>query len=128
MGKILNRNKFKAQRSGVFAQGVYQGAHHRATSGESGEVRTETTKETSVLICVSASDSAYPRLKGEPVCHRAGRYLHTLASSNDMPERKRLTLVAALILKQVARSLDDAAEMFYPPSSVFLGVVWRKGK
>ena len=29
-----------------------------------------------------------------------------------MPERKRLTLVAALILKQVARSLDDAAEMF----------------
>ena len=35
-----------------------------------------------------------------------------LASLNDMPERKRLTLVAALILKQVARSLDDAAEMF----------------
>jgi TnpA family transposase len=35
-----------------------------------------------------------------------------LASLNDMPERKRLTLVAGLILKQVARSLDDAAEMF----------------
>jgi hypothetical protein len=33
------------------------------------------------------------------------------ASLNDMPERKRLTLVAALILKQVARSLDDVAEM-----------------
>jgi hypothetical protein len=35
-----------------------------------------------------------------------------LASLNDMPERKRLTLVAALILKQVTQSLDDAAEMF----------------
>jgi hypothetical protein len=40
-----------------------------------------------------------------------------LASLNDMPERKRLTLVAALILKQVARSLDDAAEMFIPSGS-----------
>jgi hypothetical protein len=60
----------------------------------------------------SASDSAYPGLKAEPVCHRAGRDLHTLASLNDMPERTRLTLVAALILKQVARSLDVAAGIF----------------
>jgi len=44
-----------------------------------------------------------------------------------MPERKRLTLVAALILKQVARSLDDEAEMFYPPSSVFLGSFGERG-
>jgi hypothetical protein len=29
-----------------------------------------------------------------------------------MPERKRLTLAAALILKQVARALDDVADMF----------------
>jgi TnpA family transposase len=35
-----------------------------------------------------------------------------LASLNDMPDRRRLTLVAALILKQVARALDDVAEMF----------------
>jgi TnpA family transposase len=35
-----------------------------------------------------------------------------LASLNDMPERKRLTLTAALILKQVARTLDDLVEMF----------------
>ena len=35
-----------------------------------------------------------------------------LTSLNDMPERKRLTLAAALILKQVARALDDVAEMF----------------
>src|ERR1700751_2867573 len=35
-----------------------------------------------------------------------------LSSLNDMPERKRLTLVAALILKQVARALDDSTEMF----------------
>jgi hypothetical protein len=35
-----------------------------------------------------------------------------LASLNDMPERKRLTLTAALISQQVARALDDVAEMF----------------
>lgn len=35
-----------------------------------------------------------------------------LASINDMPERKRLTLAAALILKQVAQALDDIAGMF----------------
>ena len=35
-----------------------------------------------------------------------------LTSINDMPERKRMTLTAALITKQVARSLDDVAEMF----------------
>jgi hypothetical protein len=35
-----------------------------------------------------------------------------LASLNDMPERKRLTLAAALLHKQVARSLDGVAEMF----------------
>jgi Domain of unknown function (DUF4158) len=35
-----------------------------------------------------------------------------LASLNDMPERKRLTLAGALILKQVARALDDVADMF----------------
>jgi hypothetical protein len=35
-----------------------------------------------------------------------------LASLNDMPERKRLTLAGALILKQAARALDDVAEMF----------------
>ena len=35
-----------------------------------------------------------------------------LTSLNDMPERKRLTLAAALILKQVARALDDVADMF----------------
>jgi len=35
-----------------------------------------------------------------------------LSSLNDIPERKRLVLVAALILKQVARSLDDVANMF----------------
>jgi TnpA family transposase len=35
-----------------------------------------------------------------------------LASLNDMPERKRLTLTAALISRQVARALDDVAEMF----------------
>ena len=29
-----------------------------------------------------------------------------------MPERKRLTLAATLILKQVARALDDVADMF----------------
>ena len=34
-----------------------------------------------------------------------------LASMNDIPERKRLTLTAALILKQVARALDDIASM-----------------
>jgi hypothetical protein len=35
-----------------------------------------------------------------------------LTSLNDMPERKRLTLGGALILKQVARALDDVADMF----------------
>jgi TnpA family transposase len=35
-----------------------------------------------------------------------------LASLNDMPERKRLTLAGTLILKQVARALDDVADMF----------------
>src|SRR5207248_3039231 len=35
-----------------------------------------------------------------------------LASLNDMPERKRLTVAAALIHKQMARSLDGVAEMF----------------
>jgi len=35
-----------------------------------------------------------------------------LSSLNDMPERKLLVLVAALILKQVARSLDDVTSMF----------------
>ena len=35
-----------------------------------------------------------------------------LTSLNDMPERKRLTLAATLILKQVARALDDVADMF----------------
>jgi hypothetical protein len=35
-----------------------------------------------------------------------------LTSLNDMPERKRPTLAAALILKQVARPLDDVADMF----------------
>jgi TnpA family transposase len=35
-----------------------------------------------------------------------------LASMNDLPERKRFTLAAALILKQVARALDDVADMF----------------
>src|SRR6516162_7690287 len=35
-----------------------------------------------------------------------------LTSLNDMPERKRLTLAGALILKQVARALDDVAAMF----------------
>src|SRR6201997_1915903 len=35
-----------------------------------------------------------------------------LASLHDMPERKRLTLAGALILKQVARALDDVADMF----------------
>jgi hypothetical protein len=35
-----------------------------------------------------------------------------LASLDDMPERKRLTLAGALILKQAARALDDVAEMF----------------
>src|SRR6516164_5734810 len=35
-----------------------------------------------------------------------------LTSLNDMPERKRLTLAGALILKQVARALDDVADMF----------------
>jgi hypothetical protein len=35
-----------------------------------------------------------------------------LASLNDMPERKRLTLAAALIFKQVACALDDVANMF----------------
>ena len=35
-----------------------------------------------------------------------------LASMNDMPERKRLTLAAALILKQVAQAMDDIASMF----------------
>jgi hypothetical protein len=29
-----------------------------------------------------------------------------------MPERKRLTLAGALILKQVARALDDVTDMF----------------
>ncbi len=35
-----------------------------------------------------------------------------LSSLNDIPERKRFVLVAALILKQVARSLDDVTNMF----------------
>ena len=35
-----------------------------------------------------------------------------LASLNDMPERKRFTLVAALIRKQVATALDDVTDMF----------------
>lgn len=35
-----------------------------------------------------------------------------LASLKDMPERKRFTLAASLILKQVSKSLDDVAEMF----------------
>lgn len=35
-----------------------------------------------------------------------------LTSMNDLPERKRLTLVAALILKRVAQALDDIAGMF----------------
>jgi hypothetical protein len=35
-----------------------------------------------------------------------------LTSLNDMPERKRLTLAGALILKQVARALDDVTDMF----------------
>lgn len=34
------------------------------------------------------------------------------ASLNDMPERKRLTLIAALIRKQVATALDDVTDMF----------------
>ncbi len=35
-----------------------------------------------------------------------------LASLSDMPERKRFTLVSALILKRVAGALDDVADMF----------------
>ena len=35
-----------------------------------------------------------------------------LSSLNNMPERKRFTLAAALIRKQVARTLDDVADMF----------------
>ncbi len=35
-----------------------------------------------------------------------------LASLADMPERKRFTLVAALILKQMARALDDVTDLF----------------
>jgi hypothetical protein len=35
-----------------------------------------------------------------------------LTSLNDMPERKRLTLAGGLILKQVARALDDVTDMF----------------
>ena len=35
-----------------------------------------------------------------------------LASLNDMPERKRFTLIAALIRKQVARALDDVTNIF----------------
>src|SRR5580693_3482413 len=35
-----------------------------------------------------------------------------LTSLNDMPERKRLTLAGALILKQVAQALDDVTDMF----------------
>jgi hypothetical protein len=35
-----------------------------------------------------------------------------LTSLNDMPERKHLTLAGALILKQVARALDDVTDMF----------------
>lgn len=35
-----------------------------------------------------------------------------LASLNDMPERKRFTLMAALIRKQVATALDDVTDMF----------------
>ena len=35
-----------------------------------------------------------------------------MKSLNDMPERKRLTLSGALILKQVARALDDVTDMF----------------
>ena len=38
-----------------------------------------------------------------------------LTSLNDMPERKRLTLAAALILKQVAQALDDVADKFVRP-------------
>jgi Domain of unknown function (DUF4158) len=35
-----------------------------------------------------------------------------VTSVNDLPERKRLTLAAALVLTQVTRALDDVAEMF----------------
>ena len=35
-----------------------------------------------------------------------------LTSLSDMPERKRFTLISALILKQVARALDDVTDMF----------------
>jgi hypothetical protein len=35
-----------------------------------------------------------------------------VASLNDMPERKRFTLVVALIRKQVARALDDVTDLF----------------
>src|SRR6516165_4813495 len=35
-----------------------------------------------------------------------------LTSLNDMPERKRLTLAGGMILKQVARALDDVTDMF----------------
>lgn len=35
-----------------------------------------------------------------------------VTSMNDLPERKRLTLAAALVLTQVTRTLDDVAEMF----------------
>jgi len=35
-----------------------------------------------------------------------------MASLSDMPERKRFTLIAALILKQVAYTLDDVTDIF----------------
>ena len=35
-----------------------------------------------------------------------------MASLSDMPERKRFTLMAALILKHVARTLDDVTDIF----------------
>jgi hypothetical protein len=35
-----------------------------------------------------------------------------MTSMNDLPERKRLTLAAALVLTQVTRALDDLPEMF----------------
>jgi regulator of sigma D len=68
----------------------------------------------------SPSDTAFPVSKANPYATELGEIYTPWASSNDMPERRRLTLVAALILKQAARSLDDEGEIFYPPSSVFL--------
>ena len=44
--------------------GVYQGAHHRATSGESREVDTETTKETSFRCSPLSCARDAPRVWG----------------------------------------------------------------